>query len=55
VESNIAAVNNMTQSGSDSLAKTAASKFGSLRTASPLDSLVASANKGNVNNGWGEG
>jgi hypothetical protein len=55
VESNIAAVNSMVQSGSDGLAKTAASKFGSNRTSSPLDTLVASANKGNVNNGWGEG
>ena len=55
VESNIAAVNSMVQSGSDGLAKTAASKFGSNRTSSPLDTLVASANKGNINNGWGEG
>lgn len=55
VESNISAVRSMVQSGSSDLANTAAEKFGSLRATSPLDTLVASTNKGNVNNGWGEG
>jgi len=55
VESNISAVRTMVQSGTADLSNTAAAKLGSLRTTSPLDTLVASTNKGNVNNGWGEG
>jgi hypothetical protein len=55
VESNISAVKGMVQAGVGDLANTAAAKFGSLRTASPLDALVASANKDNSLNGWGEG
>jgi hypothetical protein len=55
-ESNIAAVNNMVQGvGGTDLSRTASSVFGNNRTASPLDTLVASANQGNANNGWGEG
>ena len=55
-ESNIAAVNNMVQGvGGTDLSRTASSVFGNNRTASPLDTLVASANQGNKNNGWGEG
>jgi len=55
-ESNIAAVNNMVQGvGGTDLSRTASSVFGNNRTTSPLDTLVSSANQGNLNNGWGEG
>jgi hypothetical protein len=55
VESNISAVKGMLQAGTGDLANTAAAKFGSLRATSPLDTLVASVNKDDSLNGWGEG
>ena len=45
----------MLQAGTGDLANTAAAKLGSLRATSPLDTLVASVNKDDSLNGWGEG
>ena len=54
VESNANAINSLVQGGgAANLAKAATSVFGSNRTASPLDTVMANNNANN--NGWGEG